>query len=201
MNPHFVFNCINSIQQYILTNNKEKALVCLTDFASLIRQTLEISGASSITVSEEVRYLEKYLTMERIRFAGNFTYSISVPDTINANFIRVPSMILQPYVENCVHHGIRHKQNGKGMVSISFYLENDVLFCCIRDNGVGRAKSQEFKNLQTDEHQSRGMNLTKKRIDLLNMLNKEQISIQIIDLTDGNGASKGTEVVLKIPAA
>jgi ligand-binding sensor domain-containing protein len=199
MNPHFIFNCLNSIQQYILTNDKEKANQYLTGFASLVRQTLENSEKRTITLTEEINYLNKYLQMEEMRFAHNFSYEIIVDKAINTNFTEIPALLLQPYIENCLRHGIRYRENGTGKVNISFSIRDNSLYCSIKDNGVGRKKATEFKSKQHIEHRSRGMKLTEKRIELLNKINKSCIAIEIIDLKYGNDHAIGTEVIIKIP--
>lgn len=199
MNPHFIFNCLNSIQQYILTNDKEKANGYLTGFASLIRQTLDNSGKKTITVSEEVRYLTTYLEMEKMRFGDNFAYHISVDDSVNADYIDMPAMLLQPYVENCLRHGIRYRQAGLGVVDIRFKTQDNTLTCSVKDNGVGRKRAAELKSKSHIEYQSKGMNLTGKRIELLNKINENSITVEVKDLEDVNGDATGTEVILNIP--
>jgi len=199
MNPHFIFNCLNSIQQYILTNDKEKANEYLTGFASLIRQTLYISGKKSITVNEEVAFLTKYLEMEKMRFGDSFIYEISGDDAIEINELELPALLLQPYVENSLRHGIRYKQNGTGKAFISFALNGNTLICRITDNGIGRDKAAQYKNNQHIEYQSKGMSLTAQRIDLLNRINEGKITIEIVDLKSQSGESAGTEVIIKIP--
>jgi ligand-binding sensor domain-containing protein/two-component sensor histidine kinase len=199
MNPHFIFNCLNSIQQYVLTNDKEKANQYLTAFASLIRQTLDNSGKKTITVSEEVSYLNRYLQMEAMRFGENFSYEIIVDDMVNTDIVELPAMLLQPYVENCLRHGIRYKNDGTGKVTISFSMLEDALYCRIRDNGIGREKAAEWKSRQHIEYQSQGMKLTDKRIELLNKINTSAISATVVDLKDEQGNATGTEVIIKIP--
>lgn len=199
MNPHFIFNCLNSIQQYILTNDKQKANQYLTGFASLIRQTLDISGKKTITVDEEIRYLTNYLDMEKMRFGDNFNYRITTSKDIRADYLEMPAMLLQPYVENALRHGIRNKESGAGMVEISFTLEKDRLCCEVKDNGVGRKRSAELKSSKHIEYQSKGMSLTEKRIALLNLNKPDLITVQVTDLTDQQGNACGTQINLKIP--
>lgn len=199
INPHFIFNCLNSIQQYILTNDKEKANQFLTGFASLVRQTLDISEKRTVSLSEEIDYLSKYLQMEKMRFGDNFNYEIIVDKSISPEMINIPTLLFQPYVENSLRHGIRYKEHGTGLVTISFSLNNDILICCIKDNGIGRKKAAEYKSKQHIEYQSKGMKLTEKRIDLINKINKSSIATEITDLTDNEGNGIGTEVKIKIP--
>lgn len=199
MNPHFIFNCLNSIQQYILINDKEKANEFLTGFASLVRQTLENSNKRHILLSDEIDYLNKYLQMEKMRFANNFNYTITIGDNIDINSIEIPSLLLQPFVENCLRHGIRYKEDGTGMVNISFLLKEKTLVCRIKDNGVGRRKANEYKSRQHIEYQSRGMKLTEKRMELINKMNNLPITIEIFDLQNEEGEDSGTEVKVNIP--
>lgn len=199
MNPHFIFNCLNSIQQYILTNEKEKANQYLTSFASLVRQTLEHSERKTISLSNEIAYLKKYLQMEEMRFPNNFLYEIIIEETINTASIEIPSLLLQPYVENCLRHGIRYKEYGSGKINIRFSLNHDILKCSIKDNGVGRKIVAEHKSNQNIEYQSRGINLAEKRIELFNKINTIRMTAEIIDLQDSYGNATGTEVIIKIP--
>ncbi len=199
MNPHFIFNCLNSIQHYFLTNDSQRANRFLSLFATLVRETLYFSGRQRIKVSEEVNYLRRYLEMEKMRFGDNFSYKIEVDESVEADFVEMPALLLQPYVENAIRHGIRYKQDETGILSISFRVEKEVLHIKIRDNGIGRQKSKELKGRQHIEYQSRGMELGQKRIDILNSLQQNKISIEIHDLSDEAGNAAGTEVYLKIP--
>jgi hypothetical protein len=201
MNPHFIFNCLNSIQQYILTNDKEKANRYLTGFAMLVRQTLDNSERMTITLEEEISYLDKYLQMEEMRFGHTFDYEITLDKEINAELIEIPALLLQPYVENCLRHGIRYKESGTGKIIISFSIADNVLYCSIKDNGVGRKKAAELKSKDHIEYQSRGMKLTEKRIELLNKINKSSLAVEITDLKTGDGQAAGTEIIVKIPLA
>lgn len=199
MNPHFIFNCLNSIQQYIFTNEKEKANLYLTNFASLIRQTLDISSHQTISVAEEVSYLKKYLNMERMRFGDSFSYAITADDNVNTDDTQMPALLLQPYVENSLRHGIRYKEEGGGKVEITFSIKHNNLYCAIKDNGVGRDKAAELKSGQHIEYQSKGMDLTGKRIGLLNAINETKIAVKITDLKNKDNTAAGTLVEINIP--
>lgn len=198
MNPHFIFNCLNSIQQYILTNDKEKANEYLTGFATLIRQTLDNSGKKSITILEEVRYLSSYLEMEMMRFGDSFSWNISVGELVQPEINAIPALLLQPYVENALRHGIRYKE-ANGKVGISFSFDQGILVCTVEDNGIGRKKAGEMKGKQHIEYQSKGMTLTEKRIELLNKAGEQQIAVFIEDLEDDLGNGIGTKVTIKVP--
>ena len=199
MNPHFIFNCLNSIQQFILTNEKEKANQYLTGFASLVRQTLDNSGRKSITIAEEISYLSSFLEMEKMRYGDNFKYTIIADLSVETDYTEIPAMLLQPYVENCLRHGIRYLEFGFGEVKISFSQAENMLFCSIKDNGVGREKAEKLKSNQHITYHSKGISLTGKRIELLNKVNNNEITVQIKDLVDEEGNSTGTEVILNIP--
>lgn len=199
MNPHFIFNCLNGIQQYILTGNKEKANEYLTCFARLIRQTLDNSGKKTISITQEVQYLREYLEMEKMRTGNAFTYKIILDKNTDAAGTEIPAMLLQPYVENALRHGLRYKTDGTGEVIISFIKNDDILQCTVKDNGAGRKHALEMKGKQHIEYQSKGMNLTARRIDLLNKINDAKMSVVIKDLYHNDAASAGTEVIIQIP--
>lgn len=199
MNPHFIFNCLNSIQQFTMHDDKEKANKYLTDFAILVRTTLDNSGKKNITIAEEALYLGRYLELEQLRFGDSFSYDITIEESVDKDFTKMPAMLLQPYVENSLRHGIRLKKESKGNVKIVFYEKDNYLICSVKDNGVGRAASAKAKTGQHIEYQSRGMELTAKRIELLNTEVTHKASVAIIDLVDDNNIALGTEVVLKIP--
>jgi two-component sensor histidine kinase len=198
MNPHFIFNCLNSIQQYILTNDKQKANEYLTGFAALIRQTLDISAQQKITVAEEASYLTKYIEMERMRFGDSFIYTIDIDHAIKADYIQMPALLLQPYVENSIRHGLRYKKDGTAKIEISFSIKQGNLCCIIKDNGIGRQKSAEFKSSQHIEYQSKGMHLTSKRIQLLNTMEDNNISVMVLDLKNDDDTPAGTLVQINI---
>lgn len=199
MNPHFIFNCLNSIQQYILTHDKEKANQYLTGFAMLVRQTLDNSERKAITLSEEITYLDKYLQMEKMRYGNIFNYEIFTDKAIETNKTEIPSLLLQPYVENSLRHGIRYKENGGGKINIRFSMKENILYCSIKDNGVGRKRAAELKSKNHIEYQSKGMGLTEKRIELLNKINKSHIAIEVVDIISDDGNAAGTEIIVKIP--
>ena len=198
MNPHFIFNSLNSIQQYIFSNNQLSANKYLTIFASLIRETLENSSQGFISIRKEITYLSKYLELEQLRFGMRFSYKIHAEHLLNLEDIMVPVMLLQPFVENAVRHGIRYRLDGHGEINISFLFDNNVLQCFIEDNGPGRAKTTAYKSFQHIEYQSRGMELTQKRIYLLNKIYGDRISFDISDIEDERGLVTGTRVHLLI---
>lgn len=191
MNPHFVFNVMNSIQHYINTKDTNSANKILTGFAKLIRKNLEICTRSFISLEEELDYLELYLSLEKKRFGDKLVYNIQVSRDIDKEETLVPSMILQPYIENAIWHGIMPREEG-GKVDILIELEeNDHLLIKIIDDGIGINNSLKSKKGQ---HQSKGMDLTRERIHLLNQIEAHPIQLDIKQ----NGIS-GTFVSISIP--
>jgi LytS/YehU family sensor histidine kinase len=198
MNPHFIFNSLNSIQQYILTNNVEDANKYLSIFAALIRETLENSSSGKISLNREIGYITKYLELERMRFGNTFDFIINANGLEMDTKIEFPVMLVQPYVENAVRHGMRYTTEGKGMIQIDFWRENNHIFCRIKDNGPGRAESFRIKSKQHIEYQSQGMNLTQRRVDILNTIFEEKILIEVKDIINEKGGVAGTEVQLTL---
>ncbi|WP_158275202.1 two-component regulator propeller domain-containing protein [Pedobacter sp. HMWF019] len=191
MNPHFVFNVMNSIQHYINTKDTSSANKVLTGFAKLIRKNLEICTKSFISLEEELEYLELYLSLEKKRFGDKLSYRIQVDPLIDKDETFIPSMLLQPYIENAIWHGIMPMDNG-GELKIIIEREEELgLTISIIDNGIGINNS--LKNKRT-EHVSKGMSLTQERVNLLNKIEANPIQI----LVRQNGIS-GTSVVISIP--
>jgi LytS/YehU family sensor histidine kinase len=199
MTPHFIFNCLNSIQNFIITNNLEASNWYLTEFAHLIRQTLDNSEKSTISITNEIRYLQRYLELEKMRFAHSFSYTIETDPEIDSDLMHIPTMILQPYIENSIRHGIRYKENGEGHINVKFQKSNDGYVCIIQDNGIGRKKAGEYKSRLHVEYQSKGMSLTAERINILNRQLIEPITIEINDLTNAQGQAMGTRITLRFP--
>lgn len=191
MNPHFVFNVMNSIQHYINTQNTSSANKVLTGFAKLIRKNLEICTKSYISLEEEIAYLNLYLSLEKNRFGDRFTYHISVDQQIDKEETQIPSMLLQPYIENAIWHGIMPKEEG-GQVKLDIIQKDDeYLWIKIIDDGIGIKNSLSNKNTS---HQSKGMSLTQERINLLNKIEAKPIQLFI----EQNGKS-GTTVTILVP--
>lgn len=199
MNPHFIFNCISSIQHFVFTNELEACNDYLARFARLIRQTLDNSEKTAIQLSEEIKYLDNYLSLEQMRFAGKFTYRIRVSPEVHADFISLPAMLLQPYVENSIRHGVRNRRDNNGFISIDFSKKDNSLYCEIQDNGIGRKMAETLKGGSHIEYQSRGMSLTSDRINAINQSYEEHTSISINDLTGENGESAGTKITICFP--
>ncbi len=199
MNPHFIFNSLNSINWYIIKSESEKASLYLTKFSKLIRLILDNSNHKIISLDQEMSALKLYLDLEVLRFNEKFTYSISIHAGLNPLSIGVPPMIIQPFVENAIWHGLLHKDS-VGKLEIQIDPMPGGIQCIITDNGVGRKKAAELKSKAADKEKSYGMNITRDR---LNMLNRESTvaSIEIIDLEDNQNQPLGTKVIVKIVSA
>lgn len=199
MNPHFIFNCLNSIQQYIFDQDIFAANKYITGFSKLIRATLHNSSQSFITLADEVSYLFTYLSLEKVRFKEKMDYTIEVAPEINQETMMIPPMMIQPYVENSMRHGLRHKVNSRGRIWIRMSVAESHLIVVIEDNGIGREKAASYKTVEHIEYQSKGMSLTANRIGLINTLYGEGIGVEVLDLKDSDGRPLGTRVVMKFP--
>ncbi|MCW3077104.1 MAG: hypothetical protein JWO32_1713, partial [Bacteroidetes bacterium] len=197
MNPHFIFNAINSVQYFITRNDPESSQKYLAKFARLIRYVVENSKPALIPLKTELEALNLYLELESLRFENRFNYSVTVSNNVDINFAHIPSMLMQPYVENAIWHGLMHK-NGKGNLIIAIELKEEILKCTISDDGVGRKKSAETKSAHPS-HKSMGMSITKERLDIINQMNNTKLSVVIEDLTDEQGNATGTSVKISIP--
>ncbi|WP_221392984.1 sensor histidine kinase [Dyadobacter sp. NIV53] len=199
MNPHFIFNCLNSINRYIVKNDNATASLYLTRFSKLIRLILDNSNSKNVLLSNELEALKLYIEMEGVRFDNKFDYRIILDENVYPDSIEVPSLIIQPYVENAIWHGLLHKEtNGSLLVQISMQGEN-VLQCIIEDDGIGRAKAMEYRSKSAMNKKSLGMKLTEDRIAILNQDSKTNASVKIQDLVDDSGEAAGTRVVIVIP--
>ena len=198
MNPHFIFNCLNSINRYIVKSDQVTASLYLTRFAKLIRLILDNSNNRSITLSNELEALQLYLEMESIRFEKQFNYQICLAEGLQPDTIYVPPLIIQPYVENAIWHGLLHLDK-PGELKIELRLTgSNLLECCIEDNGIGREKAAVLKSKSAATKKSLGMRLTEDRLALLNKEEGVQASVEVKDLLE-DGRSLGTQVILKIP--
>jgi ligand-binding sensor domain-containing protein/anti-sigma regulatory factor (Ser/Thr protein kinase) len=199
MNPHFIFNCLNSINRYIIKNDQKTASLYLTKFARLIRLILENSEAGMVPLSQELEALKLYIDIEALRFDHKFGYEINVADEIQADTILVPTMILQPYVENAIWHGLLHK-DGFGQLSIRVAEEDDALVCIIEDNGIGRENAMAMQSKTSVTRKSMGLKITADRLAMLNgRAGYTKPGVEIIDLRNENGDAAGTRVIIHIP--
>ncbi|MFH2142935.1 MAG: DUF2225 domain-containing protein [Bacteroidota bacterium] len=198
MNPHFISNALNSIQKYFLKNDIEKANEYLADFGSLIRSILENSRKFKIPLSDELQSIQLYINLEQMRLENKFTYLIEIDDSIDINNTLIPSMIIQPYIENAIWHGIAPLNHGGGLITINFKKQTNNLICEILDNGIGLKQSNEMKSQYRKKHKSLGMSINKERLDLLNKSGKINFSVDVVDLSDLNKELSGTKVELFI---
>jgi ligand-binding sensor domain-containing protein/putative methionine-R-sulfoxide reductase with GAF domain/anti-sigma regulatory factor (Ser/Thr protein kinase) len=198
MNPHFIFNCLNSINRYIVKSDQATASLYLTRFAKLIRLILDNSNSKNVILSNELEALKLYIEMEALRFDKKFDYRIIVDEGVNTDSIEVPPLIIQPYVENAIWHGLLHKEvAGQLTIHVSMVTEG-MLQCIIEDNGVGREQAKELKSKSATTRKSLGIKLTEDRISLVNKHARLNASVDIIDLVD-DGQPRGTKVIIKIP--
>ncbi|MEO6613642.1 MAG: histidine kinase [Chitinophagaceae bacterium] len=200
MNPHFIFNCLNSIKLYTTQNDTVAASEYLTKFSKLIRLVLENSRNERITLSSELAALELYIEMEAMRFKEKLSYSLVVEENVEASYIEIPPLLLQPYVENAIWHGLMAREEG-GQIAITVAIKNDdtLLEIKIADNGIGRAAATLLKNKMGGKHKSYGMKATTERIALINQIYKTGANVFVHDLVDEDGQAAGTEVILQIP--
>ncbi|MCD4694996.1 MAG: histidine kinase [Bacteroidales bacterium] len=198
MNPHFIFNTLNSIQYYMYQHDKIATNNYLTKFSMLMRKTLENSQHTSIPIKDELDALELYLELESLRFKEKLEYKIEVDEEIDTLLLKIPTMLIQPYVENSICHGLVNKDD-KGWVKINLKQLENQLVCQIEDNGIGRAAAMEIKKAKKDNHNSLGTKITESRLNLVNSLYGKSMKIQYTDLKDENSKATGTRVVIHIP--
>ncbi|WP_188928531.1 sensor histidine kinase [Puia dinghuensis] len=199
MNPHFLFNCLNSIQHYVFSQDIYAANKYIAGFARLVRSTLQHSTDSFILLSDEISYLNTYLSLEKLRFKEKMDYLIEVDPDIDKDDYVLPPMLIQPFVENSMRHGLRHKTDGQGLIRLRFKKADAGLVVIVEDNGIGRQKAATFKTPQHIEYQSKGMSLTGDRISMLNTKYNNNIRLSVTDLKDAGGEAAGTQVVLEFP--
>ncbi len=199
MNPHFIFNSLNSIQQYVIDKDIVGANEFITTFSRLIRMTLDISSRLNISLQEEIKYISTYLELEKRRFENKFEYEIRVAGEINTEHYFIPPMILQPYIENSIRHGMRYKSGSDGKILIRLEQDTKYLICSVEDNGIGRKLAGQFKSNFSIEYQSKGMTLTAKRIEVFNKTHNHPILVDIKDLYDESQSPSGTKIIVFFP--
>lgn len=200
MNPHFIFNSMNVMQDLIMQNQPLEATQFVSKFSKLIRNTLQLSKRNWIYLNEEIDFLEQYIRLEQIRFHESFTYSIKVKNIPDISHIEVPSLLIQPFVENAINHGIKYLgEHEKGLLQIEFSMEDEHLSIRINDNGIGIIESKQVKNKAVFKHNSLGMNITHDRIELINENFNTKILCAITDKSELTPPERGTLVHIKIP--
>ena len=194
MNPHFIFNALNSVNSFIASNDERRANRYLTDFSKLMRSVLENSEEDFIPLSKEIELLQLYTKLEHFRFQDKFDYNITVDEAINVDDFLIPPMLLQPYIENAVWHGLRYKEE-KGLLQISLKIRDDnELQIVIEDNGIGRSRSKALKTTHQKNQNSKGMGNIKKRVAILNEMYADKVDVFIEDIPNDGG----TKVVLTL---
>ncbi|MDP4954074.1 MAG: histidine kinase, partial [Flavobacteriales bacterium] len=198
MNPHFLFNCLNSIKFFIINNETDKASDYLGKFGRLIRLILQNSEETLITLDLELEALQLYVDLESLRFENKFQFILKVENSVSPEMIEIPPLIIQPFVENAIWHGLMHAhRQGKLLINIS--MQNDELLCIIEDNGVGRAEAGRLKSKSVMKKKSMGLDITKNRLKLINPDAQNINSVSMEDLFDQDGNASGTRVSLRIP--
>ena len=197
MNPHFVFNCLGSISSFIVQNGTDSAIKYLSKFSKLMRLTLEYSKESLIPIDKEIESLQNYLELEQLRFNQAFTFVINKSQDIEDD-AALPPLLLQPFVENAIIHGLIPKKES-GHITIDFSVDQEALLCKIIDNGIGIDKSQELKENLVKVHKSMALDITRKRLEMMESYTSKTAQVNIVELKDSHGNPAGTEVVLRLP--
>lgn len=198
MNPHFIFNALNSIQDYIVLNQKNLASDYLGKFADLIRNYLHYSDIGYISVPEEIENLKRYLDLEKLRFEEDLKYSFEIEEEVNSDVYKIPTMLIQPYIENALKHGLLHKKEDKQLYITLSRKQEKRLTCVIVDNGIGRVRSREINAQRNKAHKSFALKANTERLDLLNYGKSRKIGVEIVDLKNEEQIL-GTKVILHIP--
>lgn len=197
MNPHFVFNCLGSISSFIVQNGTDSAIKYLSKFSKLMRLTLEYSKEALIPIDKEIESLQNYLELEQLRFNQKFDFSIVKSPEIEDD-MALPPLLLQPFVENAIIHGLIPKKEA-GHIAIDFAVEGVSMVCTITDNGIGFDKSKELKELSVSIHKSMALDITRKRLEMMEAVTHKTSQVEINEITDTAGAITGTKVVLRLP--
>jgi streptogramin lyase len=198
MNPHFLFNSLNSIKYFAISKSKDETAAYLSKFALLVRNILTNSKSRTISLKDEVDALRLYIEIEHLRLEGKFDYTIDIDSSIPIRQVQIPPMILQPFVENAIWHGLMHK-DGKGMLRVHIQDMGRQIQCVIEDNGIGRVRSAELRKSQMEHRKSEGMQITADRIALINKIYQIHTEVDVIDLKHEDGTAAGTRVVIHVP--
>lgn len=197
MNPHFVFNCLGSISSFIVQNGTDSAVKYLSKFSKLMRLTLEYSKEALIPIDKEIESLQNYLELEQLRFNQKFDFVINKSRAIEDD-TALPPLLLQPFVENAIIHGLIPKAE-KGMITVSFSIDGESLICSIEDNGIGFDKSKEIKETLVSVHKSMALDITKKRLEMMEASTAQKANVEIKEIKNENGEILGTKVFLNLP--
>jgi sensor histidine kinase YesM len=197
MNPHFIFNIMNSIRQYMQNNNSASAEKYLSSFAKHLRNTLDNSEVQEISLGEEVDALKIYAELEMQGIENGFEFEVQCDKEIDLSETMLPSLLLQPFVENAIKHGI-HGMNGEGKINVRLKQINNSIFIIIEDNGIGREEAFKLKLHKEEKHISHGTRMAFDRIEAYNKAYSKKIKATIVDLTESNGKPIGTRVEIQI---
>ena len=197
MNPHFIFNCMNSIKSLMQEGEIDKGVTYLTTFSKLIRTLFNNADKKEISLYDEIETCKLYLQLEALRFDAKFSYTVNVDEQVDLKSVLVPALIIQPFIENSIWHGIVPK--GGGNVLLSVVKNNSGIEIVIDDDGIGREASQQNKAASNIGHQSKGVNLTESRLKLDNLLQQRQARMEIFDKKDETGIATGTKVIVRLP--
>ena len=195
MNPHFIFNSLNSIKALINKDKNDVAAGYLTTFSKLIRTLFQNSDKREVSLFEEIETCKLYTKLEQMRFGDKIEFTFNIDETIDLKDIKVPALVLQPFIENAIWHGLVPKESG-GNVTISVKRSDGAIQCIIDDNGIGREQSKRLKPQYEATHQSKGIGLTQSRLELDKILNEREDKIYIIDKEGENGKSEGTKIIM-----
>jgi LytS/YehU family sensor histidine kinase len=198
MNPHFIFNSLNSIQLFVMTNEGKEAAKYLNKFAKLIRMILDNSEQTFISISSKIELLKLYVDLEALRLNNSFTATFLVDPNLDQSIL-IPTLLIQPHIENAIWHGLQAKQGEKILLISFMQLNDETIQVIIEDNGLGRKAALEIKNRKINLHQSKGTKISEDRIALLNKLFGASPKIEIIDLLNENNLACGTKVIINLP--
>jgi LytS/YehU family sensor histidine kinase len=196
MNPHFVFNCLGAISSFIVQNGTDSALKYLSKFSKLMRLTLEYSKGSLIPIDKEIESLKNYLELEQLRFNNKFEFTIESSAKVEFN-MGLPPLLIQPFVENAILHGMVPKE-GNGNISVYFDVQNNQLICTVTDDGIGLSESRNLKENSVTAHKSMALEITKKRLEIMESTTSKSAQIDIEELNGPNNTT-GTRVTLRLP--
>ena len=197
MNPHFIFNALSNITNLVESNDNNSASKFLNRFSRMVRHILESSREDFISLSDEIQNLENYIELQKLRFSGKFSYSLTIDGDFNIADYMIPPMLIQPFVENAIEHGIKPKEGGS-ILSLRFLLQDKSIVCSIEDDGIGRERSFQMKK-QSSEFRSYGTQIVKDRLAVIRNKTSAKVNIDIIDLKEKNGSPQGTRVVINLP--
>ena len=198
MNPHFLFNSLNSINSFILKNDRQNASGYLTKFSRLMRLILDNSRNEWVTLERELKAIELYVQLESLRFNHSFEYKLNLPENLDAENLVLPPMLIQPYIENAIWHGLMYRKEPGGLLTVSVKEIDQTIEVRIADNGVGRAAAEAMKSKSALQQKSYGMKITAERMRIVNMAYQIEAHTQVNDLLDNDGQPSGTEVVLSL---